>query len=109
MPPVHVPLTLAALGRERGVRDAGRPQRDLSIAAGTHSGAVIQLKGTGRPEAAGPGPGRPLRPRAGGHAHRVSTSEQRELLAALAEARGEELGEAPQGEGLFSKLRSALS
>ena len=34
---------------------------------------------------------------------------QRELLAALAEARGEELGAAPQGEGLFSKLRSALS
>ena len=33
---------------------------------------------------------------------------QRELLAALAEARGEELGEAPQGEGLLSKLRSAL-
>jgi molecular chaperone DnaJ len=34
---------------------------------------------------------------------------QRELLAALAQARGEELGEAPHSEGLFSKLRSALS
>ena len=34
--------------------------------------------------------------------------QQRELLAALAEARGEELGEAPHGEGLLSKLRSAL-
>ena len=30
-----------------------------------------------------------------------------ELLVALpAEARGEDLGSAPQGEGLFSKLRS---
>jgi len=34
---------------------------------------------------------------------------QKELLAALAEARGEELGSAPQAEGIFSKLRSALS
>ena len=34
---------------------------------------------------------------------------QRELLVRLAEARSEELGEAPQHEGLFSKLRSALS
>jgi hypothetical protein len=34
---------------------------------------------------------------------------QRDLLTALARARGEDLGTAPQGEGLFSKLRSALS
>ena len=34
---------------------------------------------------------------------------QRELLTSLAEARGEDLGSAPQGEGIFSKLRSALS
>jgi hypothetical protein len=34
---------------------------------------------------------------------------QRELLIALASARGEDLGEAPHGEGIFSKLRSALS
>ena len=35
--------------------------------------------------------------------------EQRELLIRLAAARSESLGEAPQHEGLFSKLRSALS
>jgi DnaJ-class molecular chaperone len=34
---------------------------------------------------------------------------QRELLHTLAEARGEDLGSAPQGEGIFSKIRSALS
>jgi hypothetical protein len=34
---------------------------------------------------------------------------QKELLFALAEARGEELGDVPHSEGIFSKLRSALS
>ena len=34
--------------------------------------------------------------------------QQRELLASLAGARGEELGSTPPGEGIFSKLRSAL-
>jgi hypothetical protein len=34
---------------------------------------------------------------------------QRELLAALALARGEDLGHAPHAEGILSKLRSALS
>jgi len=34
---------------------------------------------------------------------------QRQLLTNLAEARSEALGEAPHAEGLFSKLRSALS
>ncbi len=33
---------------------------------------------------------------------------QRELLLSLADARGEELGDPPRGDGLFSKLRSAL-
>jgi hypothetical protein len=33
---------------------------------------------------------------------------QRQLLAALATARGEDLGSTPHAEGLFSKLRSAL-
>ena len=35
--------------------------------------------------------------------------QQRELLAMLAEPRGEDLGSVPHAEGLFSKLRSALS
>jgi hypothetical protein len=34
---------------------------------------------------------------------------QRELLVTLAGLRSETLGEAPNAEGLFSKLRSALS
>jgi hypothetical protein len=34
---------------------------------------------------------------------------QREMLASLAAARGEDLGTAPHGEGILSKLRSALS
>ena len=35
--------------------------------------------------------------------------QQRELLATLAGARGEDLGATPPNEGIFSKLRSALS
>lgn len=69
---------------------------------------MIQLKGLGVPKIRGRG-------RGDLYVHvQVDTptgldDAQRELLAALAEARGEELGHAPQGEGLFSKLRSALS
>jgi hypothetical protein len=37
------------------------------------------------------------------------SDEQRELLAALAASRDETVGVPAQGEGIFSKLRSALS
>lgn len=104
---VRVPLTLAALGGSvpfETLDDA----RDLPIAAGTHGGTVITLKGLGVPKLRGRGRGDLF-------VHvQVDTptgldDRQRELLLALAEARGEELGEAPHSEGLFSKLRSALS
>jgi molecular chaperone DnaJ len=82
--------------------------RDLAIAEGTQSGAVLTLKGLGVPKVRGRG-------RGDLYVHiQVETPTglddvQRELLARLAEARSEALGEAPQQEGLFSKLRSALS
>lgn len=104
---IHVPLSLAALGGSvpfETLDDA----RELSIAPGTQSGTVVTLKGNGVPKLRGRGRGDLF-------VHvQVDTptgldDRQRELLLALAEARGEELGEAPQGEGLFSKLRSALS
>ena len=104
---VNVPLTLAALGGSLPFETLD-DVRDLSIAAGTHSGTVIPLKGLGVPKLRGRGRGDLF-------VHvQVDTptgldDRQRELLLALAEARGEELGEAPHGEGLFSKLRSALS
>ncbi len=103
---IHVPLTLAALGGSVGFETLD-DRRDLSIAAGTHSGAVIQLKGLGVPKLRGRGRG-DLFVRVQVDTPTGLDERQRELLAALAEARGEELGEAPQGEGLLSKLRSAL-
>ena len=104
---VQVPLTMAALGGSVPYETLD-DTRDLSIAAGTNSGTVIPLKGLGVPKLRGRGRGDLF-------VHvQVETptgldDRQRELLAALAEARGEELGEAPHSEGLFSKLRSALS
>ena len=71
-------------------------------------GTVIQLKALGVPKFRGRGRGDLF-------VHvEVDTptgldDRQRELLTTLASARGEELGDAPHGEGIFSKLRSALS
>lgn len=104
---VHVPMALAALGGSVPF-DTLDDSRDLAIAEGTQSGTVLTLRGLGVPKLRGRG-------RGDLYVHmQVDTpssldDRQRELLAALAEARGEVLGEAPQGEGLFSKLRSALS
>jgi molecular chaperone DnaJ len=106
---VHVPVTLAALGGSIPF-DTLDDTRDLAVAAGTQSGTVLTLKGMGVPKLPGRGRGR-----GDLYVHlQVDTptgldDHQRELLAALAEARSEELGEAPHAEGLFSKLRSALS
>ncbi len=103
---VHVPVTLAALGGSIPF-DTLDDRRDLAIATGTQGGAVITLKGLGVPK---------LRARGRGDLYvhvRVDTptgtdEHQRDLLRGLAEARGEDLGELPHGEGLFSKIRSAL-
>ncbi len=104
---VHVPVTLAALGGSIGF-DTLDDSRDLAIAAGTQSGAVIPLKGLGVPKLRGRGRGDLFV-----HVEVDTPTDidvhQRELLVALASARGEDLGEAPHGEGIFSKLRSALS
>jgi molecular chaperone DnaJ len=104
---VHVPVTLAALGGSVTF-DTLDDSRELAIAPGTQSGTVLPLKGLGVPKIRGRG-------RGDLYVHvQVDTPTglddgQRDLLASLARARGEDLGTAPQGEGLFSKLRSALS
>ena len=104
---VRVPVALAALGGSV-VFETLEDTRDLAIAAGTQSGAVIPLKGMGVPKLRGRGRGDLF-------VHvQVDTptdldEHQKQLLASLAEAHGEDLGSAPQNEGIFSKLRSALS
>jgi molecular chaperone DnaJ len=104
---VHVPMALAALGGSVPF-DTLDDARDLAIAAGTQAGMVLTLKGLGVPKLRGRGRGDLFV-----HVQVVTPTDlddhQRSLLASLAEARSEELGEAPHAEGLFSKIRSALS
>ena len=103
---VHVPMTLAALGGSVPFATLD-DTRELGIAPGTPSGAVLTLKGLGVPRVRGRGRGDLF-------VHvEVDTptdldDEQRQLLARLAELRGEELGEPPHGEGIFSRIRSAF-
>jgi len=104
-----VPMALASLGGSVPFATLD-DDRDLAVAAGTQSGTVLTLRGLGVPKLPGRGRGR-----GDLFVHiQVDTptgldDHQRGLLAALAEARAEELGEAPHADGLFSKLRSALS
>ena len=106
---VHVPLTLAALGGSVGF-DTLDDARDLSIAAGTHTGAVLPLKGLGVPRLRWPWPRRPLRPRDHVDTPTDLDDRQKELLVALAAARGEDLGDPPlqRGDLLEAALRPQL-
>ncbi len=104
---VNVPMTVAALGGSVSF-DTLDDTRDLAIAAGTQTGAVIPLKGMGVPKLRGRGRG-DLYIHVQVDTPTALDEGQRELLAALAEARHEDLGTAPHADGIFSKLRSALS
>jgi molecular chaperone DnaJ len=104
---VRVAMTQAALGTVIGFETLD-DERDLTVAPGTQTGAVLHLKGLGVPRLRGRG-------RGDLYVHVVVDTPadlddaQRSLLTALAEARGEHLESAPPADGLFSKLRSALS
>jgi molecular chaperone DnaJ len=104
---VQVAMTQAALGTVIGF-DTLDDQQNITIAPGTQTGAVIQLKGFGIPKLRGRGRGDLF-------VHVVVETptelddNQRELLAGLAAARDETVGVPSQGDGIFSKLRSALS
>ena len=98
---------MAALGGTIGF-DTLDGERDLGVAPGTQTGTVIPIKSLGVPRLRGRGRG-DLYVHIEVDTPTALDDRQKELLALLAEARGEELGAAPAGEGLFSKLRSALS
>ncbi|MHB1517538.1 MAG: molecular chaperone DnaJ [Acidimicrobiales bacterium] len=104
---VHIPMTLAVIGGSIGF-DTLEERRELSIAPGTQGGTIIHLKAQGVPRLRGRGRGDLF-------VHIVVDTptdlddRQRDLIAALAAERGEALGASPHGEGIFSKLRSALS
>jgi molecular chaperone DnaJ len=104
---VQVAMTQAALGTVIEFETLDDLQ-NITIAPGTQTGAVVQLKGFGIPKLRGRGRGDLF-------VHVVVETptglddDQRQLLATLAAAREETVGAPSQGDGIFSKLRSALS
>jgi molecular chaperone DnaJ len=104
---VRVSMTQAALGTVIGF-DTLDDERDLTIAPGTQTGAVIHVKHLGVPRLRGRGRG-DLYVRVVVETPTGLDDVQHRLLVDLAQARGEHLEEVPSGDGLFSKLRSALS
>ena len=104
---VHVAFTQAALGATVPFETLD-DTRELTVAPGTQTGQVLRLKGLGVPHVRGRGRGDLF------VEFVVDTptgldDEQRGLLATLAGLRGEETAPPAHGDGLFSKIRSALS
>jgi molecular chaperone DnaJ len=101
---LHVGMAQAALGTSLDVETL-EDSRQVNVAAGTQTGAVIRLRGLGVPHLRGRGRGDLF-------VHVVVdtptdlTARQRELLAELAAERGEEVH---GHDGVFSRIRSALS
>ena len=104
-----VPMTAAALGTVMSLATFDGEQQ-VEVAAGTHSGTTVKLKGLGV--------GRLQRPGRGDlHVHLdvltpgELTEEQEDLLRQLAALRAEEMPEAnltPIGHGVFARLRDAF-
>ena len=101
----HVGMTQAALGAKVSVDTLEEPA-EVTVEPGTQSGHVIRLKGGGVPHLRGRG-------RGDLYVHVVVdtptqlTAKQEELLAQLAAERGEELAP-PEGDGVFSRIRSVF-
>ena len=101
-------MTMAALGGSVGF-DTLDDHRDLAIAAGTQTGAVIPLKGLGVPKLRGRGRGDLFV-----HVQVDTPDRARRRASGSCWPRWPRPGartwaRRPRAEGLFSKLRSALS
>jgi len=104
---VHIGVAQAALGVELDVETVEEPQH-VVLPMGTQSGHVVRLKGVGVPH---------LRSRGrGDHFLHVVvdtptdlSERQEQLLRELAEERGEDVSGHHGHDGVFSRLRSALS
>ncbi len=99
---ISVPMTVAALGGEIEIPTLEGAE-EVSVEAGTQTGEVKRLRGLGMPRLDGRGRGQLVA------LLRVQTptgldSEQAELLARLAELRGEETGQ----RGFFEKIKEAF-
>ncbi len=100
---LHVGMVQAALGTAVDVETL-EEARQVSVAAGTQTGAVIRLRGLGVPHLRGRGRG-DLYVHLAVDTPTELTTRQRELLTELAAERGEEVH---GHDGVFSRIRSAL-
>lgn len=99
-----LPMTQAAIGAELPYTTLDGDE-ELLIPAGTQTGREFRLRGRGVPLLNGRGRG-DLVVRVVVETPTALSSTQEELLRRLAEERGETV--APQGTGLFSKIKSAF-
>ena len=104
---VHVAVTQAALGDGPPLRHPGRHPRPHRR-PGDAERAVLRMKDLGVPQSRGRGRGDLLRPVRGGHPHRASTTCSGGCWWP-SPGPGRGLRTCRPGDGLFSKLRSALS
>jgi molecular chaperone DnaJ len=100
---VHVGMAQAALGTTAEVETLDEV-RQVAVAAGTQTSAVVRLRGLGVPHLRGRGRG-DLYVHFAVDTPTDLTPRQRELLAELAAERGEEVH---GHDGVFSRIRSAL-
>jgi molecular chaperone DnaJ len=100
---IHVGMAQAALGTALEVETL-EENRQVNVAAGTQTGAVVRFRGVGVPHLRGRGRG-DLYVHLTVDTPTDLTPRQRELLAELAAERGEEVH---GHEGVFSRIRSVL-
>ena len=101
---LHVPVTQAALGVELDYETLNDVV-EVRIPAGTQTGEVFRLKGSGVPHLQGRGRGDIVIEVVVDTPTGLSAEEE-ELLRSLAAERGETVGE--PGDGLISRIRSAF-
>ncbi|MGH9092020.1 MAG: molecular chaperone DnaJ [Acidimicrobiales bacterium] len=104
---LHVGVAQAALGTQVEAATLEEP-RTVAVAAGTQSGHVVRLKGLGVPHLRGRGRG-DLYVHVVVDTPTAIDARQEELLRQLAAERGEEVAPPGSHDGVFSRLRSALS
>lgn len=101
----HIPMSMAALGGHLEYETL-EGSEDLVIPAGTQTGKVFRLRGSGVPSVRGRGRG-DLLVRIIVDTPIDLSDDQSELLRLFADARGEEV--APAGKGWLNRIRSSFT
>jgi molecular chaperone DnaJ len=100
---LRVPFTVAALGAELPLQTLDGEER-IEVAAGTQPGTLLRVRGRGVPRLGGRGRG-DLIVQIDVEVPTKLNADERELLAKLAETRGERAGEA---KGILDRIKDAL-